>query len=255
MRKLVNVIAAALCLGISGATLAQTPGAAPAKPAEPSADPRNFEGVWFKEARPDDTKARATTGDNIARPPLPPLNAKGMAMFNAREEGRKAGHPLPDPEVVCAPPGVPRLEFQPYPVQIIQTPGLMAMIHEDDRSNRLIYMDKKQPAHPAAMWLGHSVGHWEGNTLVVDTIAQRPESVLYYGFPMSAATHVVERFTKTDGGTKLVDDYTIDDPTLYEHPWTGRFELLWWPQTRVMEYICEEADHPEDDAAAAFHDK
>jgi hypothetical protein len=220
----------------------------------PSPDPRNLEGVWFKAATIDDPAARAKYGDSIQPPPLPPMSAEALALHDKRLAARMSGHPLLDPQVKCAPAGVPQMMFLPYPFQIIQTPGQVTIIHEHDRSNRIIHMDQPQPTRPPApSWLGHSVGHWEGDTLVVDTIAQRPENLMYPHLPMTENTHVVERFKKIDGGRKLEDVYTIDDPKYYPTPWSGRMEFLWWPQDRVLEYVCEENDHPEDDAAAAYH--
>jgi hypothetical protein len=224
----------------------------------PSPDPRDLNGVWFREATIDDPVARNKYGDNVAPPPLPPMSPEALAIHNKIIEGRISGHPFdpehPDPEVRCAPPGIEVLMFMPYPFQIVQTPGQITFVHEDARSNRFIHMDEKQPDKPPPLtWLGHSVGHWEGDTLVVDTIAERPENEIYPHLRATPKTHFVERIRKIDGGKKLEDVFTVDDPDYYPTPFHLRLEYLWWPQTRVREYVCEEADHPEDEAAAAYH--
>jgi hypothetical protein len=226
----------------------------PNLPETSSPDPRDLEGVWFKQATIDDPVARAKTGDSIARPPLPEMTPKAMAMYKARDDARASGHVMSDPQLKCAPTGVPLAMFLPYPFQIIQTPGQITLVLEHNHTQQIIHMDQKQPAKPPpATFMGHSVGHWEGDTLVVDTIAQRPENLLYPFLPMSAKTHVVERFRKIDGGKKLELSFTVDDPDLYPKPLTDRWEFLWWPRTKVFEYVCEENDHPEDEAAAGYH--
>jgi hypothetical protein len=254
--RISGMLAIGLGLAVAGPVVAQFDQSKPPPPdlPKPSPDPRNIEGVWFKQATVDDPNARKKFGDNVAPPPLPEMTEEGKALYKQRDDARLAGHPLWDAHRKCVPPGTPRILFQVYPFQIIQTPGLITFVHEDNRSNWFVHMDQKQPAKPPApTWMGHSVGHWEGDTLVVDTISQRPENIIYPALPMRAETHIVQRFKKIDGGAKLEDVYTVDDPKLFTKPFTGRFEFLWWPQERVLEYICEEADHPEDENAAPFH--
>jgi hypothetical protein len=237
-------------ISLLGLAMVLAGGAAAATP--PSADPRDLEGVWFKPAPEALAPVRDKYGDTLEEEP-PPMTKAALALYNRREEARKAGHPLVDPMVKCAPTGVPRAISRPYPFQIVQVPGLIAIVHEGSHTNWLIRMDAAHPAHVKPSWMGDSVGHWEGDTLVVDTVGQRADNLTPANSPISTATHVVERIRKIAGGAKLEDVYTIDDPKLYTKPWTRRLEFLWSPDETVMEYICEESGRLEDAAAAAYH--
>ena len=106
-------------------------------------------------------------------------------------------------------------------------------------------MDEPQAVKPAPTFMGHSVGHWEGDTLVVDAVGLRPNWLDITGALASEAMHVVERFRKMTGGRRLEDLISISDPKYYTRTWTARREYLRYPSERVEEYVCEESDRLE----------
>ena len=124
-------------------------------------------------------------GDEI--PYLPAAAAKKKENFENRLTA--------DPEIKCYLPGVPRATYMPYPFQIVQTPNYILMAYEYAGATRTIYMDKAPPS-PADSWMGQSVGHWEGDTLVVDVTSLNDQTWFdRAGNFHSDALHVVERYT------------------------------------------------------------
>ena len=159
---------------------------------------------------------------------------------------RKASGSLYDPNGLCLPPFGPRLMTTPYPMEILQMPRQkrIVMIYEGAAHIwRIIYMDGRP--HPPAgtltpTWLGHSVGHWEGDTLVVDVVGFNEGSWIDMGGkPHTNRLHLVERFTRTDLYT-LRYEATIDDPGAYTAPWKVAFDVTWDPEGEIQEYICQE---------------
>src|SRR6266436_4740834 len=123
-----------------------------------------------------------------------------------------------DPEIKCYLPGVPRATYMPYPFQIVQTPKHILMAYEYAGATRTIYMDKAPPS-PADSWMGHSVGHWEGNTLVVDVTSLNDQTWFdRAGNFHSDALHVVERYTFLNPDA-LTYEVTIEDPKVFSRPW------------------------------------
>jgi len=144
-----------------------------------------------------------------------------------------------DPEANCLPGGIPR--GSPYPWRIVQTPTHYFILFEGNiHSYRQIFMNGKHPDDPDPTWYGHSVGHWEGNTLVVDTIGFNDKFWFdYKGHPHTEKLHTIERYTRTDLGHMAIE-VTIDDPGAYVKPFTavGRATLM--PGAELLEYICQE---------------
>ncbi len=151
-----------------------------------------------------------------------------------------------DPEGYCLPPGGPRLYATPYPMVILQQPELKRIYMNFEGGAhvwREIFMDGRP--HPAkdklqgSTWLGHSVGRWEGDTLVVDVTNFNEGTWLdYYGHAHTDQMHVVERWTRPNKGT-LHYEATIDDPGAYKAPWTIAWDIPWSPSA-IDEYICQE---------------
>jgi hypothetical protein len=123
-----------------------------------------------------------------------------------------------DPEIKCYLPGVPRATYMPYPFQIVQTPKYILMAYEYAGAARTIYMDSAPPS-PADSWMGHSVGHWEGDTLVVDVTSQSDQTWFdRAGNFHSDALHVVERYTPQSPDA-IAYEATIEDPKVFSRPW------------------------------------
>jgi hypothetical protein len=145
-----------------------------------------------------------------------------------------------DPEANCLPAGVPRMA--PYPWKIVQTPKLMVFLYEGNiHTYRQIFLDGRgHPTDPQPTWYGDSIGKWEGDTLVVDSVGFNDKFWFdFAGHPHTEKLHVVERFTRPDLG-HLEYEATIDDPGAYTKPFTmhGKSPLL--PGEELMEYICNE---------------
>jgi len=126
----------------------------------------------------------------------------------------------------CWQPGVPSLNLSPGRTYFIQTPKEVRIIWQRDQIVRHVYLDVPHTANPKPSWNGESVGHYEGDTLVVDTIGQTTKSFVdLFRTPHSDKLHVVERFRMIEGGKKLEVEITVDDPVAFKQPWS--FKRVW----------------------------
>jgi hypothetical protein len=183
----------------------------------------------------------AGRGGSKAEPDVPFMPwSRAVYDYNSRNASKY------DPEGYCLPPGGPRMMATPYPMEIIQQPEhkrILMIFEGATHIWREIYMDGR--AHPQGdalnpTYLGHSVGRWEGDTLVVDIVGFNENSWLdFYGHPHTDLLHVVERFSRP---TKNVLHYeaTIDDPGAYTRPWTVAWDIPWRGDGELQEYICQE---------------
>ena len=127
-----------------------------------------------------------------------------------------------DPTGFCLKPGVPRIMGSPYPMQIVQTPTQVLFLFEYMNLWRAIYTDGR-PHHPRvdSTFMGDSIGHWEGDTLVVDTVALNDRTWLdTAGHQHSDQLHVVEKLRRT-GPASIAYELTVDDPVMYAKPWVS----------------------------------
>jgi hypothetical protein len=125
----------------------------------------------------------------------------------------------------CMPAGVPGfMAFGgPTPLYFVQTPKEVLMIFSGDQQVRRVYMDVPHSENPKPSWYGEPVGHYEGDTLVIDTIAQNDKTVVDpYRTPHTAKLHVVERWKKVDGDKALEVTFTVADPDAFYQPWSGK---------------------------------
>jgi hypothetical protein len=146
-----------------------------------------------------------------------------------------------DPNTFCFPPGAPRSMVMPYPFEIVQRPGIVYILFAYNSGVRRIYTDgRKHPADPDPTWMGHSIGTWQGSTLVVDTVALRPETWLDpLGTPHSDMLHMVERFQRTSPKSLEVE-FQFDDPKTFTKSWGGK-RVYEKSDSEMMEYyVCEE---------------
>ena len=144
----------------------------------------------------------------------------------------------------CVPDGVPRIWQSPYPFQIFQTPGQTTIVYELNHVIRVIHMDTPvPPAEELEAYLyysGNSYGHWEDDTLVVETVGFNGKSFLDdTGVPQSAQLHVVERIRKI-GDDELEVIATITDPEIFTEPWDARFVFAKRPRIYLEDYVCGE---------------
>lgn len=152
-----------------------------------------------------------------------------------------------DPLARCMPPGVPRIDMStpdaPHPFKIVQTPTLIVLLYETSSNStfRQVFLDGRPlPQNAQPTWLGYSIGHWEGATLVVDTAGFNGLSWTdtTKGHPQTDAAHVTERFTRRDFG-HLEIGITIDDPKAYAKPWSAKVPANLLPDTDLIETYCE----------------
>jgi hypothetical protein len=233
------------------ATLAQAqppagapkPGVAKPKPApeapwtkeNPWGEP-DLSGVW--QQRFVDAQGRPVVGldlDDFAQIPYTP-QSRAAYDFNQTGKGQAA-----DPEAACLPAGVPRSTGLPYPLRLMQAPGLIAILHEGNvHSYRLVLMNKEHPADVNPTWMGHSVGKWEGETLVIDTVGFNDRTWLDPGGHIhSDKLRTVERFTRLTEN-QLKYEFTIDDPIAYTKPWGWSYVLQGHHDWEIIEYVCNE---------------
>ena len=146
-----------------------------------------------------------------------------------------------DPQASCLPSGVPRIA--PYPWRIVQTPTHVFFLFEANiHSYRQIFIDgRPHPADPDPTWYGHSIGRWDRNTLVVDTVGFNDRFWFdFKGHPHTEQLHVIERYT-LKGADALINEITIDDRGAYSRPFTVTFTATRAPAgDELMEYICSE---------------
>lgn len=219
-----------ICLALGSVSAAQEPKVTPA------GNPRDFDGVWWIPGRYDRTFRPVEGG-------LPPFTERGRREWERNVKADEDGLPVADAPTRCLPHGIPRLLSSPYPIQIITTPGQMSWVHEVNRNQRWIYLDEKHPPNPPKTYLGHSVAHWEGDTLVIDTVGLNDKTRIdEEGITHSDQLTVVERIRKVDidGKTHLESFITITDPVMFTKPWTTKRLYQARPDVRIMEYVCEE---------------
>ncbi len=247
----IHNLAIALALSMLGncsvVLLAQTQ--PPSKPAQSAASGQvpDLSGVWFNDhPRPMTSNERYWIYKFTIEEP--PMTAWGLAQYNATKSSfGTRSYPLAetnDPLYhTCAPPGFPRIYLHPFPMQIVQTPSEVIFLFEYDSIRHQIFTDGR--AHDTTLgplWMGDSIGHWEGDTLVADTVNFNDKTWLdRIGHPHSADLHVVERIRRVDHD-HLVDDITIEDPKAYTRPWTTQIEFLLKPKWTLEEQFCEDEE-------------
>lgn len=232
----------------AGVLLAQAPaGAAKPKPAAPKpseapwtkktpwGDP-DFSGVW--QQRFVDKNGRPVVGLDLADFAEIPYTPASKAKYDFNQTGKGQAQ---DPESWCLPAGVPRSTGLPYPLRFMQSPDLISILLEGNvHSYRLILMNKEHPKDVNPTWMGHSVGKWEGDTLVIDTVGFNDKTWLDPGGHVhSGKLHTVERFTRlTENGLRY--EFTIDDPEAYTKPWGWSYVLVGHHDWEIIEYVCNE---------------
>lgn len=159
-------------------------------------------------------------------------------------EYNKANNVKYDPEGFCLPPGGARAFGTPYPGEIIQNRDRIIVIFEGGGHIwREIHMDGREHPQGDALnptYNGHSVGHWEGDTLVVDTVGYNEKTWLDFGGHMHTdQLHTVEYITRPDMET-LHYVAVLDDPGAYGEPWTVEWDISWREGQELADYICQE---------------
>lgn len=241
----------ALCVALAGMSafvVAQ-------RPAPTAADWSNlaklpdFNGVWelSSGAPPPRGSApaapgRGGRGRGLPGPSLTPEYAAKKQAFEA--------HPPEDNETAnCLPPGMPGIMGQPYPMEFLLTPGQVTIVIEAYTQVRHIYTDGRPlPQDPDLTFHGMSVGRWEGDALVVDTVGFSPLTQLERGVPHGDRMRIRERFRLTDPDTMSIET-TIVDPDVLAEPFTSARVLKRHRNWTIAEYVCEENNRNSVDAS------
>jgi hypothetical protein len=154
---------------------------------------------------------------------------------------RRSTNSKDDPTANCIVGGVPRSDFVGYPFKILQVPGMVVVLYEAVHAYRQIFTDGRPLLkEPNPAWFGYSVGHWDGDTFVVETAGFNDKGWLdNAGKPATDHLRVTERFIRKDFGHMDIQ-ITIDDSKAYTKPWTVTQQLAFQPDTELLEYICNE---------------
>lgn len=157
---------------------------------------------------------------------------------------RQASLTKDDPHTRCKPSGGPRMFHTPYGMEILQLRDSQEIIFVQvgaPHSWRQVFMDgRKHPENPEPTWFGHSVGRWEGDTLVIDTVGYNDKFWMSReGVPHTTQLHLEERLTRINYHT-LSYEVTVDDPGAYTAPWSGGWYLSWVEGNEPFDYLCQE---------------
>jgi hypothetical protein len=146
-----------------------------------------------------------------------------------------------DPQAYCVLSGVPRENVVPYPFKIFNSKGVVIVLYEALHSYRQIFMDGRAlPRDPNPAWMGYSIGHWEGDTLVVQSSGFVENNWLDNGgHPATEALRLTEKFRRPDFG-HIDLQLTIDDSKAYTKPWSVNLQFTASPDTELIEYVCDE---------------
>jgi len=215
--------------------------------------PPGEKGFWLPNGRPILAQPEGnitTAGDPQGRaafsgPTFPgkpkesevPFQDWARAIYQWRETN------LYEPYIRCKPSGGARPFINPFGAEFVDLPELKTIYQFDGNLHtwRVIYMDgRPHPKDLVPSYYGHSVGHWEGDTLVVDTLGFNERMWIdREGMPHTEKLHLIERFTRTDFNT-MKYEMTIDDPGAYTKTWTTGFFLRWNSSDEMFEFICQE---------------
>lgn len=201
-----------------------------------SPDVPSISGVWIATG----SNRSNTPADGSSTPFLP----WAQEFFEKRLAAERAGSPLFDPTANCLPSGVPRIISSPYPIEIVQTPDLTIIITETLHEFRLIHMDgQPKPADFAPSYFGYSVGHWEGDTLVVVTKGISDELEIDTGWPHSDQFVLTERIhLDPNDPDVLINEMRMEDPEALAEPFEVTTRYRRDRYGKLLEFQCSEND-------------
>jgi hypothetical protein len=215
--------------------------------------PPDITGSWLRQGFTVGVPASAQSSPSKAPPPpeqplvKDPYRTEWQARLKAIREADAKGQPLANNAVACLPDGMPGMMTAVFPMEILQSRGQVTIIQEAYTQVRRILMDRPQKTlddiEPG--FYGHSVGRWDGDTLVVDTIGVK-ENVRYQNVPHTREMRIRERMRLVAPDT-LWNEVTIEDSAVLEKPWTFTFAYQRMKDYTLLEYICEDNREYADD--------
>ena len=169
----------------------------------------------------------------------PSLTPAYAAKLKSHQDAQKRGEIEDSPAANCVPPGMPGVMTQPYPIEILVTPGKVTIIAEAYSQWRQIFTDgRSHPDDPDLTFNGHSIGHWEGDTFVIETAGFHPETA-WRG--STEKLRVTERLKRIDD-MSLEYSFTVADPDTWAEPWSGVYPLTRM-DSLLFEYACTEGNY------------
>jgi hypothetical protein len=217
----------------------------------------DFNGVWETGRPPGAAPPAGRAAGGAAAPAAGRGRAGGAApagpqltpAFAAKRQENVARGAQDNETANCLPPGMPGIMGQPYPMEFLLTPGKMTIVIEAYTQVRHIYTDGRPlPSDPDPKFFGTSVGRWDGDTLVVDTVGFSPLTQLTGNTPHGDKMRITERFRLTTPDVMTIET-TVTDPDALLAPWTSSRTLIRHRDWTVSEYICEENNRNYVDAA------
>jgi len=224
----------------------------PSGPTPHTADGKpDFSGLWERPYTPDMTVTSRDGKTQVADPSLPdepskdpnargpkkkvlPFTAAGKAEWEAYDAANG------DYTGMCMPFGLIRSVNSPDPLQIMQNPKYLGELWEQNTWFHLVRINGEHPKSLTPTWFGDSIGKWDGDTLVIDTIGFNNRTRLdTIGHPHSDKMHVIERYSRPDLG-HINYEIVIDDPVTFTKPWKNTRVFTLRPDWEIMEYSCEE---------------
>ena len=191
----------------------------------------DWTGVWY----PDWTLLFA--GRERAAPKFTPA---AQATMDAYQESIREDGPNQEAQAMCLPPGLPGTMQQPYPIEFVYSPGRVTVLTEAYQQVRRIYVDGRPlPEDPDLFFLGNSVGHWEGDVLVVDTVGLSPQTNLVPGLAHTENSKLRERIYLQAPGQMIVE-MTFTNPDLLTEPFSTRIAYKLDNSFPIREYVCAE---------------
>ena len=216
---------------------APNPYAPPPVPADapaPSPDPRDLGGVWYHDSPLEFQIAKDAFGQKT------PFNDAGRKVMQRRVQSLKDGTPFINASTRCFPVGQPWQMDLNMPFWIVQSPARLEFLFEEYHGAIQVLMHPGKA--PARSYMGHSVGHWDGSTLVVETTGFKDGLWLdVNGTPASKNAKLTQRIRKVKSDHWYLEiEFTLDDPTYYKRPWSWMRDYAWRPDMAVFrEYNCE----------------
>jgi hypothetical protein len=209
--------------------------------------PADWNGIWvladtFMDKQDGTSVATPGRAGEDHDPPIsePKLKGQYLLAHQARMQAEAAGKALDDTGAACIPQGMPRFWHGPYAFEIIQTPRQVNIYQEWNEQTRRVYLDGRQ-RNPDAdpTYNGHSIGHWQGRELLIDTAEIRTDSGLGAGAAHSDQIHITERIKQIAPDLLLVQ-MTVTDPQALAEPWISEYRLRRKPGMEIEEYVCAE---------------
>ena len=214
-------------------------------PRTPDGKP-DFSGMWFANVPATTTcrEADCIQEERMAREQINlGIKLKDGLPYTAwskeQMKARRANGNREDPHAYCMPPNYPRAWTLPQHTRIVQTPGMMVILHEFNAAYREVYLDGRPlPVNPNPTWNGYSTGHWEGDTLVIETNGIRDDMWLdIQGSPVTESARITERLKRSTLGLMQVE-IGVNDPKAYTRPWAVTIEMALQVDTQMLEEIC-----------------